>query len=358
MHENDSEKIQKQILLAPFTSIKVGGYSDYFLECKSIEDILSGLEFSETKHLPLHVLGGGSNTLFPDEGFRGLVLKISLAGIKFQKLPDGDYAEVMAGENFDDFAAGCVDRNLSGVECLSGIPGTVGAAPVQNIGAYGQEIQDTIIAIEAMERKTGKIVNFSAGECGFSYRMSRFKKELKDEYIIIKIRFRLLDQGSGKPEIHYRELKELVTDKYGYNYSVKNIRDSVLYLRRKKSMVIDPGDSDSVSCGSFFMNPYVTQDVLENLKTRLESMGESVDRLPIFTVSDRYKLSAAFLIEKAGFSKGYEKNGAGLSSKHALAIVNRGCKRKEILELAHEIQEKVFLEFGIRIEIEPVLVTN
>ena len=154
------------------------------------------------------------------------------------------------------------------------------------------------------------------------------------------------------------ELKELVTDKYGDNYSVKNIRDSVLYLRRKKSMVIDPGDSDSVSCGSFFMNPYVTQDVLENLKTRLESMGESVDRLPIFTVSDRYKLSAAFLIEKAGFSKGYEKNGAGLSSKHALAIVNRGCKRKEILELAHEIQEKVFLEFGIRIEIEPVVVTN
>lgn len=352
--------ISENISLNKYTSIKLGGKAKFFCECKTEKELTECLEYAKTNNLKVHILGGGSNTIFSDEGFEGLVIRINLKGIYIHNdFKDNVILKVSAGEQWDDFVKYCIENKFAGVECLSGIPGSVGATPIQNVGAYGQEVKDTIIFVKAIDRETFKSIMFSNEDCLFGYRTSRFKTIDKDKYIVTEVLFKL--RKDGKPEIKYPELEKYLKSKGEENYSLDNIRDAVMELRKKKSMVLDDDDPDSVSCGSFFVNPIVSEEVFEKLLIRMENgkwkmeNGEKLS-IPHFKVEGGVKLSAAWLIENAGFKKGYTKNGAGISNKHSLALVNRGGTTKNLLELAEEIQTKVFDKFGIELVKEPVLV--
>lgn len=356
--------IQENIPLDKFTSIKLGGKAKYFCDCKSVEDIKECLSFAGEKKLKIHFLAGGSNSVFSDDGFDGIVIKIDIKGIIVQDANENDVmVKAGAGEDWDEFVKFCVDNNFAGVECLSGIPGSVGATPIQNVGAYGQEVKDTIISVKVIEKASGKTIMFPKEDCLFGYRTSRFKTVDKDKYIVTEVIFKL--RKNGKPVIKYPELEKYLKSKYENNFSLQDVRNAVLELRKRKAMVIDEGDPDSVSCGSFFVNPILTNeeyekfrrkiiDEMENGKSKIEN-GEELS-IPHWFVNGKIKLSAAWLIENAGFKKGYIKNGVGISSKHCLALVNKGGKTSDLLELAEEIQTKVFEKFGVKLIIEPVVI--
>jgi UDP-N-acetylmuramate dehydrogenase len=342
--------IREHVPLAPFTTLGVGGPARYFIEAQTEDDVREALVFAQNRGLPLFVLGGGSNLLVADAGFNGLVLKVSLRGI--ERVVDGAEAvfSVAAGENWDAFVARAVEDTCAGVECLSGIPGSAGATPVQNVGAYGQEVSETIHEVEALDRTTLQKRIFGNAECGFAYRTSRFNTVERDQYVILRVSFSL--RPNGKAVVRYADLQKVFA---GVNESptLAQVRDAVREIRRSKAMLIVPGDDDARSAGSFFKNPVVPLGQIEELESKLWSRSLT---MPSYPADDGFrKLSAAWLVEHAGFAKGYARGAAGISRRHALAIVNRGgATAAEIAALASEIQARVRGEFGIELTPEPV----
>jgi UDP-N-acetylmuramate dehydrogenase len=295
---------------------------------------------------PLLVLAGGSNVVIADEGFRGTVVRVLSRGVE----RDGARITVQAGEPWDELVAGCVERGLQGFECLSGIPGSTGATPIQNVGAYGQEVSETVESVRVLDRASGRIEELPAEQCGFAYRTSAFKH--RDRHVVLAVTFALREDERSGP-LRYAELARTLDVPVGGTAPLADVREAVLELRRGKGMVIDPGDPDSVSAGSFFTNPILEPDAFARLRD-----VAAPDSPPAFPEPDgRIKTSAAWLIERSGFPRGYGDGRAGISRKHTLALVNRGgATTAELMGLAREIAAGVRARFGVEIAPEPVLV--
>lgn len=342
-------QIREAVLLAPFTTIGLGGPARYFCDCASEQDVREAVEFARRQALPLHILGGGSNVVFADAGFPGLVAHVTSRGLVFETLGDGSVmVTAAAGERWDDLVAGAVARAASGIECLSGIPGTVGAAPIQNVGAYGQEIAETLVDVACLDKDRLERVTFTGKDCAFGYRMSRFKGPDRDRYVVLAVRLRL--RAAARPALRYAELAAAVGRRGGIDdlesgAAIARVRETVLELRRGKSMVLDPADPNTRSVGSFFVNPVVSQEAF----ARLERWQP-----PAFPAVNGIKVPAAWLVEQAGFRKGETRGGVGISTRHALALVNRGGTTTELLAFAEEIERAVFNKFGVRLEREAV----
>ena len=309
------------------------------------------------------MLAGGSNIIFPDAGYPGLVVKIGIQGAAFRDAGDAVLVQVAAGADWDALVREAVDRGLAGIECLSGIPGTAGATPVQNVGAYGQEIAETLVSVACLDRANLERRQFRADECRFAYRQSRFKREDRDRYIIVEVTLRLRKQA--RPLLRYAELAEEVRrtapiDALAPAAALGTVRDAVLALRRRKSMVLTVGDPNARSVGSFFLNPILGPGALEALRRRLGTMDGPVPTFPADGAGGvgGVKVPAAWLVERAGFAKGYRRAGVGISSNHALALVNHGGTTGELLALAESIERGVYDRFGIRLEREPVVVSE
>ncbi len=338
-----SLELKENVSLAPLTTLGIGGPARFFLLAESEEDVADGLAHAREKGVDVFILGGGSNILVADDGFDGLVIQIALKGIE----SDDGFVTASAGEDWDSFVDHCVSNDLAGVECLSGIPGLVGGTPVQNVGAYGQEVAETITSVRCLDRRTKETVTLDNEQCGFTYRTSIFNSSERDRYVVLRVRFALVK--NGRPKIAYRDLVEHFGDN---EPSLRDVRDAVIDIRRQKSMVIDAADLNSRSAGSFFKNPIVE-------KEKLGEMLAGSGKVPFFEFGDKFKIPAAWLIEKAGFSKGFEYGNVGLSANHVLAIVNRGGgTASEILELKDMIQNKVNGMFGIMLTPEPLFVGN
>lgn len=338
------------------TTLGIGGPAHYFAEASSVEALIAGIDWARSRDLPLFVLGGGSNIVVADAGFRGLALRVALRGIRTAVQSDHAIVTASAGEEWEQLVATCVTRKWAGFECLSGIPGRVGATPIQNVGAYGQEISETLLSLEAVELATGKLRQFDGSECGFGYRTSRFKTGSRHRFIITSVTYRL--EVNGKPALRYAELARYVAQHGGADPTIEQVRASVLALRRRKAMVIDPEDPDSRSVGSFFVNPIVSREASERLNSQASTLTAAGEQIPAFpTADDQVKLSAAWLIERAGISRGYVHGNVGTSTKHALAIVNRGGgTAREVIELKQMIQTRVLDMFGVALTPEPVFV--
>jgi UDP-N-acetylmuramate dehydrogenase len=341
-------QIQRQVPLAPLTTFNVGGPARYFAEASSEQDARAAVAEAQTRGWPLFVLGGGSNLVISDAGWPGLVLKIALTGIAERRDGARMLFEVAAGEDWDRFVAHAVARDCAGIECLSGIPGTVGGTPVQNVGAYGQEVSDTITSVRVLDTASGEMRDLENADSGFAYRTSIFNSRERGRYIVLRVSFALTPGGA--PRIEYADLKR--------HFAVRNCpptlaetREAVCAIRLSKAMLIVPGDDDCRSAGSFFKNPVLTREALAQLQAR-------AGPVPNFPAKDgMIKLAAAWLVEHAGFPKGLARGSVGISRKHALAIVNRGgATAADIMALKNEIQQRVLGEFGIQLQPEPVFV--
>jgi UDP-N-acetylmuramate dehydrogenase len=353
-----SDHPRSDVPLAPYTTIGLGGPARYFATCTTPDEVGNALEFGRRRALPVQILGGGSNVVFPDAGFPGLVAHIAIDGLRFEDNGGGVLVAAAAGVSWDTLVAQTVARGLSGIECLSGIPGTVGGAPIQNIGAYGQEIAETLVDVDCLDRERRARVTFTREECGFAYRMSRFKAAERDRYVVLGVRLHL--QRDTRPALRYKELAAAVarrggTDAVAPAAAVALVRESVLELRRGKSMVLDPADPNTRSVGSFFMNPVLSAEAFAELERRWRATGAQGD-IPTFSSSHGIKVPAAWLLEQSGFTKGLQRDGVGLSTRHALALVNRGGTTADLLALADEIERTVFEKFGVPLQREAVVV--
>ncbi|HEX8736856.1 MAG TPA: UDP-N-acetylmuramate dehydrogenase [Pyrinomonadaceae bacterium] len=352
MTENYGLKIEENVSLAPLTTLKIGGAARFFVSARSESEVVEAIRFARENSLEIFVLGGGSNVLISDKGFDGLVLQIALKGVSAFQEPDGTvYVKAQAGEDWDELVAFCVEKNLAGIECLSGIPGLVGGTPVQNVGAYGQEVSETIVSVRVFDRKNNELTELTNAGCGFAYRASIFNTSEKNRYIVLGVTYAL--KYGGAPKIVYRDLQNFFGDK---EPDLAETREAVLKIRAEKSMVINENDPNSRSAGSFFKNPLVSNIKFALIAERAEALG--IKEVPRFYVDDEtVKIPAAWLIEKSGFQKGLRRGNAGLSTRHTLAIINTGgATAADILNLKDEIQSKVKENFGVRLVPEPVFV--
>jgi UDP-N-acetylmuramate dehydrogenase len=349
--------VQENVPLAPYTTLGVGGPARFFVKAQSEEQILDALEFARARSCRVLILGGGSNLVVSDLGFSGLVIKIELAGIQ----PPGDEnigrISAAAGVEWDIFVQLCIYRNLAGIECLSGIPGTVGGAPVQNIGAYGEDVGEVIARVIVLDRDSNRIAELNNADCQFAYRSSIFNTTHRDRYIILRVDFDL--RTDCRSRIHYPDIRK----RFAGSTSLPNlsdVREAVLQARRAKAMVLRDGDPDTKSVGSFFKNPVLNIDSLAALEIAARTKGflGPVENIPRFPASPgKEKVPAAWLIEHAGFQKGYKYKNAGISSKHALALINRGgTTAQEILDLMRLIQSRVQEMFSVELHPEPTFV--
>ncbi|MGA2966798.1 MAG: UDP-N-acetylmuramate dehydrogenase [Terriglobales bacterium] len=365
--------IQEDVPLAPLTTLQVGGAARYFADLKREDEVREAARFAKGRDLPLFVLGGGSNLVVADSGWPGFVLKIAIGGIASPSTtgPGAKDAagnavlfSVGAGVDWDDFVAQAVVQNCAGIECLSGIPGSVGGTPVQNVGAYGQEAGDTIESVRALDLKADRIVVLPKPACEFRYRSSIFNSTERGRYIILRVNYRL--KRGGAPNLKYADLQKHFAERLAERkppISLAETREAVLAIRRSKGMLIVPGDGDCRSAGSFFKNPVAGEAQFKDLTERAESKGLEIPSYPALDVQNdvpgevQHKISAAWLVEHSGFSKGYALGAAGISNKHALALINRGdAKASDILRLKDEIQQGVQEAWGILLEPEPVFV--
>jgi UDP-N-acetylmuramate dehydrogenase len=301
--------------------------------------------------VPLFVLGGGSNLLVSDAGFNGLVLQIALKGVNVRDGDAGDRVyEVAAAEDWDRFVQRAVDDNCAGIECLAGIPGTVGGTPVQNVGAYGQEVATAIEHVRAFDLRELNFAEFTAAECEFAYRHSRFNTRDKDRYVVTRVDYQLIPGGA--PTLRYAELQR--TFPPDLNPKLDDVAKAVRRIRLSKGMLLVEGDQDCRSAGSFFKNPVVSEDQADSVAS---VAGSEPPRFPAGPgLHGLIKVPAAWLIEKAGFAKGYSLGRAGISHKHTLALVNRGgATSAEILALAGFIRTAVTEKFAIDLQMEPVM---
>jgi UDP-N-acetylmuramate dehydrogenase len=344
----------ENVPLAPLTTLKVGGPARYFTEAKSAAEVAEAVNFARSHNLTLFVLGGGSNLVISDAGWPGLVLKIAVPGIDERKSNDHDKTlfEVGAGEEWDRFVARAVARNCAGVECLSGIPGSVGGTPVQNVGAYGQEVSETIDSVLVFDLRDGQMRELCAEACGFQYRTSIFNSSERGRFIILRVTYKLTP--GGRPRVEYADLKRHFAG-FQQTPPLTSVREAVRRIRAAKAMLITVGDEDCRSAGSFFKNPILTAEQYDELMRRATAKGLKVPSYP--ALDAQRKISAAWLVEHSGFSKGYSSGRVGISRKHALAIVNRGdATAAEILGLKDHIQQRVEELWRIQLEAEPVFV--
>ena len=347
--------IEANMPLSRFTTIKVGGPARYYAHADSLQAIRRGVAWAREHSLPLLILGGGSNLLIADRGFPGLVLRLNLRGVEYAL--DGDAVQLVAaaGENWHRLVSLTVEHNWAGLECLAGIPGQVGASPIQNVGAYGQEVQETITFVEVFDIESGEVRVLPNADCGFGYRDSRFKTIDRGRYIVLKVAFRLI-QG-GAPAVRYSELNRHFGERRIAYPTLSDVKEAVLTMRRYKSMLLNARDPNSRSVGSFFTNPIVSEDEFNAL---LEIMAPQIrgERVPRFTTPEgRVKVPAAWLIEHAGYLRGYTQGKVGLSVNHALAVVNRGgATAQEVIAFARQIRNRVRDLFGITLVPEPTLV--
>ncbi len=341
----------EQVPLAPYTTFQIGGPARWFAEAASEDNIVAGVRFASEHQLPLFILGGGSNLLVSDAGFPGLVLRIALRGIA-SKEEDGQFCvSAAAGEDWDGLVAYAVKANAAGVECLSGIPGTVGGTPVQNVGAYGQEVSQTIVTVRAFDRKALQFIDLPATDCGFSYRRSIFNSTQRERYIVSRVDYAL--RKDAPASIVYADLARYFAGSNGAPPSLEEVRNAVRSIRAQKGMLLVPGDADCRSAGSFFKNPIVPVTVLDSLSQELGVEKKSIPAYP--AQQGEVKLSAAWLIERAGYPKGYAIGNAGISSRHTLALINRGgASAAEVVALRDKVTGTIASRFGIRLEPEPV----
>lgn len=338
--------------LAPRTTLEVGGSAQYFLEARSAAHLRRSLAWARAKGLPVHVLGGGSNVLFADAGFAGLVVRVATEGVRVERVDGSVELSIGAGEDWPSLVARTVAEQWAGIECLSGIPGSVGAAPIQNIGAYGQEVGEVLVSVEAIDRLTGEACVFDRAGCGFGYRHSRFKSDPERRHIITGVRLRLAPGGAAT--VRYGQLAKAV----GALRSLDGVAGAVLALRRSKSMVRDPADPNRRSAGSFFLNPVLEPAVADAVAAAVAKRGIDPQTMPRYPApGGQVKLAAAWLIERAGMSKGYGEGPVGLSSKHTLALINRGsATASDIVAFAAHVRRRVHTAFGVRLVPEPVFV--
>jgi UDP-N-acetylmuramate dehydrogenase len=348
-------QVQENISLAPLTTFRIGGPARFFVEAKTIAEVEESVHFARTRNVPLFVLGGGSNLVVADSGWAGLVLKIGINGIEQHAgaAEDGRALfDVGAGESWDRFVSHAVMAHCAGVECLSGIPGSVGGTPVQNVGAYGQEVSNTIDSVEVFDLKDNQVRELCNEACGFSYRSSVFNTTERGRFIILRVTYALAP--GGKPHLEYADLKRHFEGRETLP-NLAETREAVRHIRARKGMLIVEGDPDCRSAGSFFKNPVLSEAAHEDLRKRAEAKQLTISSYPALEKSR--KVSAAWLVEHSGFARGYGFGCAGISTKHALAIVNRGgATAVEILGLKDQIQQRVEEIWGVRLETEPVMV--
>jgi UDP-N-acetylmuramate dehydrogenase len=296
-------------------------------------------------------LGGGSNLLVSDAGFPGLVLRIALTGIVTTSKNDRFIVSAAAGEDWDGLVAYAVATNAAGIECLSGIPGTVGGTPVQNVGAYGQEVSQTIVTVRAFDRRTLRFIDLPASGCGFSYRRSIFNSTERERYVVTRVDYALRKDGAAS--VVYADLARYFAARNGAVPTLAEVREAVRSIRAQKGMLLVSGDPDCRSAGSFFKNPVVPVTVLDGLAQELDIETRSI---PAYPAQDgEVKLSAAWLIERAGYHKGFALGNAGISSRHTLALINRGgASAAEVVALRDKVTDTIASRFGIRLEPEPV----
>jgi UDP-N-acetylmuramate dehydrogenase len=348
-------QLQENIPLGPLTTFRIGGPARFFVEARTIADVEESVRLARTRDVPLFVLGGGSNLVVADSGWPGLVLKIGITGIERPAgaAEDGrTLFDVGAGESWDRFVSHAVMAHCAGVECLSGIPGSVGGTPVQNVGAYGQEVSNTIESVEVFDIKDNQVRELCNEACGFEYRSSIFNTTERGRFIILQVTYGLAP--GGEPHLEYADLKRHFEGRETAP-NLAETREAVRHIRARKGMLIVEGDPDCQSAGSFFKNPVLSEAQHEDLKKRAEAKQLSIPSYPALEKSR--KVSAAWLVEHSGFARGYGSGRAGISSKHALAIVNRGgATAAEILGLKDQIQQRVEEIWGVRLETEPVMV--
>jgi UDP-N-acetylmuramate dehydrogenase len=360
---------ETRVPLAGYTTLRLGGPARRFAEAPADAELIAGVRAADERGDPLLVLGGGSNLVIADEGFPGTVVRVATRGVRHE--PDGESVllTVAAGENWDSVVAGAVADGLAGLECLAGIPGLTGATPIQNVGAYGQEVAETLVTVRAYDRDHHEVVDLSAADCGFGYRTSAFKRSLQPgsgagpgpvtgRFVVIAVTFRLERSALSAP-VRYGELARALGVREGGRAPLAEARSAVLALRRGKGMILDPADPDTRSAGSFFTNPVLDQAAfaaLEQAVTATCGPGVHVPRFP--AGPDHVKVPAAWLIERAGFTKGYPGGtGPRISAKHTLALVNPGgATTAGLLALAREIAGGVRKTFGVDLAAEPVLV--
>jgi UDP-N-acetylmuramate dehydrogenase len=338
-----------KVPLAPLTTLRVGGPAARLVELEREEDVLEVVQEADGRGESLFVLGEGSNVVVGDDGVDGVVARMAMRGIRVTAEADRVLVDAAAGEGWDALVERATAEGWQGVACISGVPGLVGATPIQNVGAYGQEVGETIASVRVFDRRVGAFVDLAPAACGFGYRSSAFKRDA-GRYIVTGVRFAF---GRGdETVVRYAELSRALSIVEGQAAPSRRVRDTVIALRRAKGMILDDADPESVSAGSFFTNPVLEARRLAAIEA---AAGE---RVPRFDAGDgRYKVPAAWLVEHAGFPKGWGTARAGVSRKHALALVNRGgATARDLLDVARAIREGVSRRFGVVLEPEPVFI--
>jgi UDP-N-acetylmuramate dehydrogenase len=340
---------RRDVPLAPLTTLGVGGQARWLAEALDGPGLVAAIDAAVQQDVPWWIVGGGSNVLIADAGLPGLVVRP--VGGEATLAPDGT-VRADAGVTWDELVRASVERGLGGIECLSGIPGLCGAAPIQNIGAYGQEVADVLESVDVFDTRTGQVTTLPALDCGFGYRDSRFKRE-PGHHVVLAVTLRL--QPNAEPCVRYAQVTQALGNEVlpRGQAGLARVREAVLALRRGKSMVLDPADPDSRSAGSFFTNPLVTEDLADAVQERL-AQGLPMPRW--LAPEGQVKLSAAWLIEHSGMQRGYGEGPVGLSRNHTLALVNRGLAQAcEVVAFARHVQDRVESATGVRLHAEPVL---
>jgi UDP-N-acetylmuramate dehydrogenase len=341
--------VREYVALAPYCTLGVGGPARFFVEAEDEEAVVAALDWARRHGVPFRVLGGGSNLLVADQGVEALVVRIALRGVAVRDVDGAVEVTAAAGEPWDALVRHAVEHEWAGLECLSGIPGLVGATPIQNVGAYGQDVSETLTAVRALDTASGRLELLASRECGFTYRDSVFKSREPDRFIVLAVSYRL--RPGGLPTVRYAELeRDLEARRIGAP-TLADVRTSVLAVRRSKSMVIDPADPNRRSCGSFFTNPVVSAADAARVAAAAGDAG-----MPRWPQADgSVKLAAAWLIERAGFRRGHRQGPVGLSTRHALAIVaHDGARARDVLAFARHVQAAVRDRFGVELTPEPV----
>lgn len=343
-----SFELRRDEPLAPHTSLHIGGPAEYFVSAQTAEALVEALDWAAACSLPVTVLGGGSNVVVSDDGVPGLVVQPAIMGERLEQQGDVVTLRAGAGTLWDELVASTVHRGFAGLECLSGIPGHVGATPIQNVGAYGQEIAGALASVEVYDRERRERRELGREECELGYRTSRFKAREPGRFIVLSVTFTL--RAGGAPCVAYPEIARALSVRGAAPPSVAEARDAVLATRRKKSMVIERGDENARSCGSFFLNPELDPEPYRALAERLGEAPPSFE-LP----HGRRKVPAAWLIERAGLRRGQRWDAVGISTKHSLALVcHEGATARALVAAAHAVREQVGSRLGVWLEPEPV----
>ncbi len=340
-----SAAVAGDVPLSPLTTLGVGGAARWYLRATTIDEVVVAHQWSQERGLPLIVIGDGSNLVVADAGVEGLVLQVAIEGVDFDSCGERTVVRLGAGERWDAAVAATVEKGLVGLECLSGIPGSAGATPIQNVGAYGQDVAETIRWVTVFDRQSGAVGRLSGADCQFGYRSSRFKREDAGRFVVCEVFYEL---RQGSPTVTYPDATKELDRRGILTPRVADVREAVLAIRRRKGMVVDGSDPDTRSVGSFFMNPVVEV-------ARHAAWASATGPAPGFTLAGgKVKVPAAWLIEQSGFTRGHAVGAVGLSTKHPLALVNRGgATARDVVAFALQIKQQVIARFGVWLRPEP-----